>query len=208
VRHSRLAASLARPLVVAAIGLLALSASARAQEIDCNEPGEREVRSVRFEGNQALSDDELSRIVVTTPSTFTHRYFGWFLNAGVKRCMPSENGLALDVQRLEQFYKNNGFYRAKVDTVVAQAGAPNRVNVTFRVEEGAAVLVDSLTITGLDSVANRDEIVRDLRLKPGVRFGTIYLAADIDTITSRDPIVKNGAGHYEHYPMRKLTARG
>jgi len=61
VRHSRLAASLARPLVVAAIGLLALSASARAQEIDCNEPGEREVRSVRFEGNQALSDDELSR---------------------------------------------------------------------------------------------------------------------------------------------------
>lgn len=187
MRQLRLAASLARPLVVAVIGLLTLSVSARAQEIDCNETGEREVLSVRFDGNQTLSDDELSRVVVTTPSTFTRRYFGrlWYFHPGVKRCLPSDNGLALDIQRLEQFYKNNGFYRAKVDTVVAPAGAPDRVNVTFRIAEGAPVLVDSVTITGLDSVPDREAIVRDLHLKRGARFGTIYLAADIDTITAR-----------------------
>jgi outer membrane protein insertion porin family/translocation and assembly module TamA len=180
-----LAASLARPLIVAVIGLLSLSASARAQEIDCDVPGDREVRSVRFEGNETLSDDDLSRVVVTTPSTFTRRYFGWFFDAGVKRCVPADNGLALDVQRLEQFYKDNGFYRAKVDTLVELAGAPNRVNVTFRIDEGAPALVDSVTITGLDSVADRDAIVRDLRLRPGERFGKVYLAADIDSIASR-----------------------
>lgn len=42
----------------------------------------------------------------------------------------------------------------------------------------------------------------------GVSLFRIADDQDIDTITSRDPIVKNGAGHYEHYPMRKLTARG
>ena len=30
---------------------------------------------------------------------------------------------------------------------------------------------------------------------------------DIATITSEDPIVKNGAGHYEHYPMLHLKSR-
>lgn len=181
---TRLAAWLARPLVVAVFGVLALSSSAHAQDIDCDQPGEREVRSVEFVGNVALSDDELSSIVVTTPSTFTRRYFGWFLNAGVKRCLPSD-GLSVDVQRLQQFYANNGFYRASIDTVVARAGAADRVNVTFRIEEGAPAIVDSIVITGLDSVANRDEIIRNLRLERGGRFGKIYLAADIDTIASR-----------------------
>jgi outer membrane protein insertion porin family/translocation and assembly module TamA len=180
----RSAALLARPLVVAVIGLFTLTTAARAQEIDCD-PGDREVRSVRFVGNQTLSADELSARVVTTPSTFTHRYFGWFLNAGVKRCLPSENGLALDVLRLQRFYKDNGFYSASVDTVVALAGAPDRVNVTFRISEGPPALVDSVTITGLDSVRDRDEIVHDLHLKRGARFGTLYLAADVDTIAAR-----------------------
>ena len=31
---------------------------------------------------------------------------------------------------------------------------------------------------------------------------------DIAAITSQDPIVKNGIGHYEHYTMLHLTARG
>jgi uncharacterized protein YciI len=30
---------------------------------------------------------------------------------------------------------------------------------------------------------------------------------DIATITPEDPIVKNGAGHYEHYPMLHLKSR-
>ncbi|WP_256464930.1 hypothetical protein [Bradyrhizobium sp. CW4] len=31
---------------------------------------------------------------------------------------------------------------------------------------------------------------------------------DIEAVTSEDPVVKNGAGHYEHYPMMHLKARG
>lgn len=46
--------------------------------------------------------------------------------------------------------------------------------------------------------------------KGGYGVSLFRIADDqtIETITSQDPIVKNGAGHYEHYPMRKLTARG
>lgn len=31
---------------------------------------------------------------------------------------------------------------------------------------------------------------------------------DVAALTSEDPIVKNGVGHYEHYSMLSLTARG
>src|SRR5262249_5321348 len=145
--------------------------------------GEKEVRRLRFEGNEALSSDELSARVLTTPSTFTHRYFGWFLNAGVKRCLP-DVGLAPDVRALKEYYKQNGFYRATVDTQVTSAGE-NRVNVTFKINEGPPSIVDTLAITGLDSVENRDRILDNLKLKPGDRFGSIQMFADIDTITAR-----------------------
>lgn len=49
-------------------------------------------------------------------------------------------------------------------------------------------------------------------MDPNGGYGvSLYQIADdesIEAITSQDPIVKNGAGHYEHHPMRHLAARG
>ncbi len=42
----------------------------------------------------------------------------------------------------------------------------------------------------------------------GVSLYQIEDDQDIASFTSNDPIVKNGAGHYEHYTMRHLKARG
>ncbi|CAN7648745.1 YciI family protein [Rhizobium rhizogenes] len=42
----------------------------------------------------------------------------------------------------------------------------------------------------------------------GVSLYQIADDQDIQAITSEDPIVKNGAGHYEHHPMLHLKARG
>jgi len=41
----------------------------------------------------------------------------------------------------------------------------------------------------------------------GVSLYQIADDQDIATITSEDPIVKNGAGSYEHYPMLHLKSR-
>lgn len=153
----------------------------RAQEIDCDRDSDREVRAVRFEGNRALSDDELSARVITTPSTFTHRYFPWF---GTARCLPDPEGLTPDVARVRQYYQDNGFYRVKIDTIVTPAGR-NRVTVAFKIDEGTPSVVDTLSITGLDSISNRAEILKNLQLQPGERFGRIRLLADVDSIASR-----------------------
>jgi uncharacterized protein YciI len=42
----------------------------------------------------------------------------------------------------------------------------------------------------------------------GVSLYQITDDQDIKAITSEDPVVKNGAGYYEHHPMLHLKARG
>ena len=42
----------------------------------------------------------------------------------------------------------------------------------------------------------------------GVSLYQIADDEDIAAYTSQDPIVKNGAGHYKHYPMLQLHSRG
>ncbi|MDM0039688.1 YciI family protein [Variovorax sp. J22G21] len=42
----------------------------------------------------------------------------------------------------------------------------------------------------------------------GVSLYQIPDDQDISSFTSEDPIVKNGVGHYEHYTMPQLKARG
>ena len=115
---------------LAALIAFSLPAAVRAQDVDCDQPNEREVRSLRFEGNRTFDESQLSAIVITTPSSFARRYFRIF---GTKRCFPSD-GLAQDVANLKSFYEINGFYDTKIDTVVTPLSR-SAVRVTFRVNE-------------------------------------------------------------------------
>jgi len=165
---------------LAALIAFSVPAAVRAQDVDCDQPNEREVRSLRFEGNQTFETDQLSAIAITTPSSFARRYFRVF---GTKRCYPSD-GLTQDVTNLKAFYQINGFYDTRVDTVVT-AVSGSAVRVTFRINEGQPLTLDSLTITGLDSVTDRAGILRDLPLAVGQRFGRLQLANETDSITIR-----------------------
>ena len=163
-----------------AVIAFSLPTAVRAQDVECDQPGEREVRSLQFEGNNTFDASQLSAIVITTPSSFARRRFRIF---GTRRCFPSD-GLAQDVANLKAFYEINGFYDTKVDTVVTPASRSS-LRVTFRITEGQPLLLDSLTITGLDSVADRAAILGDLPLAVGQRFGRLMLANQTDSITVR-----------------------
>ena len=65
----------------------------------------------------------------------------------------------------------------------------------------------------LDDLLNKGQIVAhgpvmDAEGGYGVSLYQIADDQDITVITSEDPLVKNGAGHYEHYPMLHLKTRG
>jgi outer membrane protein insertion porin family/translocation and assembly module TamA len=182
----RLIGGAARPRTlhgIARLAVVALVAAvprlARAQDVLCD-PGERQVRAVDFVGNQTFDDDELSARVITTPSSLYRRYLRV---VGARRCYP-DVGLAPDVAALKLFYRNNGFFDASVDTVVTPVSR-GVVDITFRIAEGQPLILDSLSITGLDSVPARNRVLRDSLLHVGGRFGPLLLASEVDTLTRR-----------------------
>lgn len=184
--RSRFTGIFFRTIVLAAgfaVAAAPRSAQAQAVDLSCDRPDAKEVRSLTFEGNETFKSDELAIHVITTPSSFTRRYFGWFFNAGAARCLP-EDGLAPDVANIKGFYKINGFYATTVDTVVTPLGS-DRVAVTFRINEGPPLRADTVTITGLDSVPDREAVLRDLVVRVGERVGQLQLATDRDSIASR-----------------------
>ena len=42
----------------------------------------------------------------------------------------------------------------------------------------------------------------------GTRWKPVFDDQDVSAFTSEDPFMKNGVGHYEHYTMLHLKARG
>ncbi len=166
-------------LACLALAAAALPARARAQDITCD-PGDQEVRSLVFRGNRAFSSSDLGQRIVTTESGWFRRHFGIF---GTRHCL-DRTELPLDVLRLRKFYHDKGYYGAQVDTLVQPMG-PGTVRVTFTIAEGEPIVIDSLAITGLDSVRDRARIVAGLPLHVGAPFDINALAAEMDTITAR-----------------------
>jgi outer membrane protein assembly factor BamA len=180
-------------LLLVIVAGAAFPAGARAQDLECTGADSREVRQLDFQGNRTFSDRVLADRVVTTPSSFIRRYLG-FLDAvtgrighvGTQRCLNPEE-FTTDVARLRTFYQLQGFHETKVDTTVRVLN-PHAVAVTFTIDEGLPTIVRKFAITGLDSVPNAAEVIKDLDIGVGKRFGLtpFYAAADSITVRLRD----------------------
>ncbi len=171
-------ALLALGLVVAALSVAAPPA-ASAQDIGCDR-GDVEVASVQFIGNQAFTDPQLSIGLVTTPSSWARRVFR---KIGTRRCLDTLE-VRRDPIRLLYFYSQHGFIGTRVAARVDTVGRAT-VKVVFGIREGDPVILDELTITGLDSVPRSDRIIAGLPTKVGDRFDKITMQASIDTILRR-----------------------
>jgi len=151
----------------ALLSVVLLAATARvshAQDLSCG-PGDREVMRLSFEGNHAFVSSVLSNGIVTAPSSYLQRQIHWL---GAKRCLDVKE-FPLDRLRLIIWYRNHGYALVTVDTIVTPMSA-GRIGVRFSIHEGEPTIVDSLTISGLDSVPERAAILKDLPSRAGRNF--------------------------------------
>ncbi|MEP7000387.1 MAG: BamA/TamA family outer membrane protein [bacterium] len=155
--------------------------AAHAQRLEC-EAGEREVRSLEFRGNTVFRAGDLAARVATTPSELVRRIIRI---GGAKHCLDSDE-LRLDVGRLRVFYRRHGYFSTKVDTLVAPVlDGYGGVKVTFIVQEELPVRVDTLRISGLDSLIARIVDTSSLQLARGIVFDVTRIQAAIDSIKAR-----------------------
>ncbi len=145
--------------------------------------GGRKVQSVRFLNIAPFKADSLLTIVETQPTRCSL--------LGLPLCVPftkvgqrvsrfSLQRMYEDVVRLETFYRFAGYFGTSVTPKVDEKG--DNVNVTFDVKRGDPVHMDSLTVTGVDSIMNADSLARALPLDTGGVFHVGRFNASADTV--------------------------
>jgi len=97
-----------RRVLLAALLLLlpvAFPGALRAQDVACD-PGDLEVRSVTFTGNEHFPSADLANVIVTAPSSFTRRFL--HLPIGARRCLDTLE-VSRDAVRIRLFYRLRGY---------------------------------------------------------------------------------------------------
>ena len=189
--NRRISAALLR---FAALGGLVVAPAVAAGQLRCTNDTDKGIRSVSFTGNVHFTADELADHVVSTPTDLTKRIFRYI---GTKRCI-QPGLLAADMRRLRSFYNDQGFPDARVDT--STATDRQWVDIVFRIHEGEPVLIDSVSIKGIDTLLLGPGLSNALNSKKGARFSNVLRQADIDTLEAR---LRNSGfplGHVEPGP--------
>jgi translocation and assembly module TamA len=81
-----------------------------------------------------------------------------------------ETALAVDALRIEAYYRERGYYGARVASREVVSLGPDRVRVVLRVEEGAPVVVRTVEVAGLAEAPEAEAKLRELPLRVGAVF--------------------------------------
>lgn len=190
--------------LVAALALAMSARGAGAQEIDCD-PGDLEVRTLTFRGNETFSDTRLAAQIATTASGTLYRYARFI---GTRHCLDRVH-LPLDSIRLLRFYQERGFYDVAVD-LDTNTVAPSAIAVRFTIREGQPMLIDTLKVLGLDGVPDSARIRRGLPLATGQRFDSEALGNALAYLTTSlrntgYPDADVFRGYETNYERRRAT---
>ncbi|HEY6807288.1 MAG TPA: POTRA domain-containing protein, partial [Gemmatimonadales bacterium] len=140
-----------------------------------------------------------SAIATSNSSWFATSWLVRWMGLGDKRTF-DEQEFRRDVVRLLLLYRQSGYMRVEVDTLVRRTAKD--AFITFRITEGPPVLVTELDITGVAGVLDTAALRRDLPLAVGDPFDRFLMQASADTIASR---LRN-SGYPDAEVLRNFTS--
>jgi translocation and assembly module TamA len=149
-------------------------------------PEEPVITELRFEGVRAIDRDDLVE-KLATQETSRRSVFLFFL-FDVARLDP--DALAADRRRVEAYYRERGYYGARVADVEVKPDGRGRARIVFRVEEGEPVRVRSVAVEGLEEVTAAGVAAPDLPL----RTGEVFTEGDYDAAAAalRETLRRHG----------------
>ena len=156
--------------------LLGSAAVARAQDSTA------EVRKISFAGAKSFDDELLRGAIISSATQCT------FVVLLCTRSYVDEIGLRGDLIRLRMFYFQRGYREATVSLDTLREG--NDLEIRFKVNEGRAVVVNSVAINTAEDTTTLDRATRSalrspLPIRPGHAFSLLEYEAARDTLRSR-----------------------
>jgi outer membrane protein assembly complex protein YaeT len=124
--------------------LLAMIVLITMSAVACRETGDVQVSSIKLNGANAVPADELKGILATQESGFLPFSRKRFFN---------RSEFDRDIQRIEAFYADRGYPRAKVVGVdVALNDAKDKVSITVDINEGEPTIIENVLFDGFGGV--------------------------------------------------------
>ncbi len=140
-----------------------------------------EIESLRFEGNEILSEDELL-------SAIQSRETPWWLWKALYSKPEYFDPIVFesDVLRLTRFCQNNGFFQARVDTTITFDHENRKVSLAFFIREGKRSFIDTVEYKGLEGLPPdlTDAIRNNTLIEVGDSFVTERVQAELARVVS------------------------
>jgi outer membrane protein insertion porin family len=140
------------------------------------------ILSVSFVGNTIATDGRLKTQIQSKPDFIP--YLALF------RGKVDRNKIAEDVDRLTAYYRNLGFFRARIAPDLEFDSTRQWLTLKFVIDEGPRYSIRNVSIVG-NSRFNTDELQAQLRLQSGQFFDAGKMNRDVTTL--RD--IYGGLGH-------------
>jgi outer membrane protein insertion porin family len=135
-----------------------------------NEGNLERILDVKFIGNAIASDSRLKTQIRSKP--------GWFYLIGGKVDLRQ---IDEDIQRLTAYYRNLGFFSARIGRDLEFTESGNWVTITFVIDEGPRYVVRSVGIVG-NQVFDTDGLLGRLELSSGNYFNLGQMQADVNKL--------------------------
>ncbi|MDB4106733.1 outer membrane protein assembly factor BamA [bacterium] len=139
------------------------------------EGSKNEIRKIRFEGNSGLKDADLRKEMATKEKG----WFSWFTKSG----RIDTAALDQDLEKIEDFYRSRGYWRAKVGTPQRVGVKNGRVDLVIPITEGPKYTVNSVSFPGI-KIFTPAELNPALSLVAGMPFSSEKVRDDIRMIRS------------------------
>jgi outer membrane protein insertion porin family len=133
------------------------------------------IRDIRVVGNESLKAGDIIKRMKTKKMS----WFGWF-NSGYLK----EEDLEEDVERIKDYYDENGFSDAEVSTeidVIESGAGKGEMVLKVIVKEGRKYLVGDIAIDG-HSILKSEEILKAAQMTKGKPFSRRALRLDVAAI--------------------------
>ncbi|MCW5892583.1 MAG: outer membrane protein assembly factor BamA [bacterium] len=134
------------------------------------------VQEIEFEGNEAFSDRQLSRLLQTQEE--------WILTPFTGAGNLNKDVLRTDVERLTAFYYDNGYVTVRIDEPQIERSDAG-LKITIKIDEGDQFNVGRVGIEGRDLPPDVDAMAGSLTTKSGETFSASTLRQDVQTLTER-----------------------
>ncbi len=138
------------------------------------------IRSIKFSGNKAFTNSDLKAILLEkeSPAPFFRFTYGLIHIIGGPPVFFDPFVLRADLLRIREFYKNNGFFFAKVDSSVAFDSKDHSVDIRILIHEGPPASIDSIEYHGISDTTKEFRTLLDE--KPYLTEGMRYSAQSIE----------------------------